>query len=234
MMYSQVADKSAMKLLLYEIDAVSARTLRVNLILRGYDVQWTTHDDDALSYIRSARPNVAVVSSDAPGYAGLALVRRARESGLHLPMLLLASTDDVQERVRSLEAGADDSMQKPAHIDELAARLRVLLRRCGQYSAQEGRLNCGPLSVDANGGIFHVRRGAVRFSPRERALLSALIRQSWHAVGKDELFSKVFGDERDVQRKSLDVLVYRVRKKLSGSGVSIITFGSAGYALQAD
>ena len=148
------------------------------------------------------------------------------------PILLLTARGAVGDRIQGLNAGADDYLAKPFDLDELEARIRALLRRHGREQGAPQR--CGRLSLERESGAFYVDERVLELTPREQALLKALIAQPGHAVAKDKLFRVVFPMESEIQFEAIEVVAYRLRKKLAGSGVSLITLRGLGYLLRED
>ncbi|HYF19256.1 MAG TPA: winged helix-turn-helix domain-containing protein, partial [Ramlibacter sp.] len=161
---------------------------------------------------------------------------QARRSGLSTPVLLLTARGTVGDRVLGLNAGADDYLPKPFDLDELEARVRALARRRGgepaEPAAQEARL--GELRWDRAQGAFYRGAQVLELTPRESALLQALMARPGHAVSKERLFELVFPGEPDVQFEAVEVVVYRLRKKLAGTGATLMTLRGLGYLVKAE
>jgi two-component system response regulator TctD len=164
---------------------------------------------------------------------GLQVLHRARAEGIAVPILILTARSAVGDRVLGLNAGADDYLAKPFDLDELEARVRALLRR-GSAREADARLSCGPLSMERESGAFYLAAEPLEVTPREQALLAALIARPGLAVAKEKLFRLVFPMETDIQFEAIEVVAYRLRKKLAGSGVSLITLRGLGYLLRCD
>jgi two-component system response regulator TctD len=150
-----------------------------------------------------------------------------------LPILVLTARGAVGDRVLGLNAGADDYLAKPFDLDELEARVRALLRRGGSATEGDDPV-CGQLRLDRASGSFHVGAGVLELTPRELALLKALIARPGHAVAKEKLFRLVFPMEDQIQFEAIEVVAYRLRKKLAGSGAILVTLRGLGYLLRAD
>ena len=222
-----------MKLLLVEDDPSLAQALRLALERRGFEVDGCSDGTEALQRLRHQRPDLALLDLTIPGLDGLQVLHKARAEGLPVPIIVLTARGAVGDRVQGLNAGADDYLAKPFDLDELEARIRALLRRAhGDESGS--RVACGPLSMDRESGAFYLGDEVLELTPREQALLKALIAKPGHAVAKEKLFRVVFPMEDTIQFEAIEVVAYRLRKKLAGSGVSLITLRGLGYLLRAE
>ena len=151
---------------------------------------------------------------------------------LGLPALILTARDSLDERVRSLNAGADDFLAKPFELAELEARLHALVRRARGNEHQ--RQACGALVYDSARKQFTLRGEPLALSPREHAVLRVLVQRSGEPFSKQQILDRVFTDDDDVHPEAVEVFVHRLRKRLDGSGVRITTLRGLGYALEAD
>jgi two-component system response regulator TctD len=220
-----------MRLLLAEDDPTLAQALRLALERRGFDVAWCRDGPQVLMHLRHYRPRLALLELALPGLDGLQVLHRARQEGLRVPILVLTSRNSVGDRVASLNAGADDYLAKPYDIDELEARIRALLRRSHGHDGSE-TARCGEVTLDLSSGTFHLRGELLELTPREHALLKALLLQRGHALSKERLLMVVFPSHHLVQESALVVVASRLRKKLHGSGVSLKTLRGIGYLLR--
>ncbi|WP_119155388.1 response regulator transcription factor [Caldimonas tepidiphila] len=222
-----------MKLLLVEDDAAMAQALRLALERRGFEVDHCGDGAQALARLRHTPPDAALLDLTLPGMDGLQVLHRLRAEHIAVPVLVLTARGAVGDRVLGLNAGADDYLSKPFDLDELEARVRALLRRRHGREA-EAPIACGPLRLDRESGAFQLGDALLELPPREHALLKALIARPGHAVPKEKLFRVVFPMEEHIQFEAIEVVAYRLRKKLAGAGVSLITLRGLGYLLRAD
>jgi len=162
------------------------------------------------------------------------VLETARQRGLTTPVLVLTARGTVGDRVIGLNSGADDYLPKPFDLDELDARLHALARRRGGAApAPDGGWRLGALRFERDSGAFYVRDEVLELTPREAALLQALMARPGHAVSKEKLFELVFPGEADVQYEAIEVVVYRLRKKLAHTGTVLMTLRGLGYLLKA-
>ena len=224
-----------MKLLLVEDDPTMQATLQRTLGRRMIDVRVCGDGALALEQWRTLQPDVVALDLSLPNLDGLQVLGQARAAGLTTPVLLLTARGTVGDRILGLNAGADDYLPKPFDLDELEARIRALRRRHqkSEPESDAARLpDVGGLHADpAIGAIYH--RGEVfDLTPREAALLKALMVKPGHAVTKERLFELVFPGETNVQYEAVEVVVYRLRKKLAGTGATLMTLRGLGYLLR--
>ena len=225
-----------MRLLLVEDDPAMRETLQRTLARRGMQVRTAADGPAALSEWLASPPDAVVLDLSLPGLDGLQVLDAARQKGLRTPVLILTARDTVGDRVLGLNAGADDYLTKPFDLDELEARLRALLRRSTGLTsppAQEESV-LGALRYEKQSGALYAWGEPLDLTPRERALIQALIARPGHAVAKERLFALVFPGETEVQYEAVEVVVYRLRKKLAGTGVTLMTLRGLGYLLKAD
>lgn len=165
-----------------------------------------------------------------PDKHGLVLLREMRSSGDVTPVLILTAQGALQDRVRGLNLGADDFLTKPFALEELEARLTALVRRNrGRHAPQ---LHCGALDYDSESRAFSLNGVVLHLTPREHATLHALLLRARMPVEKNLLFSKVFEQDSEANPDAIEVVLHRLRKKLAGSDVHIVTVRGLGYMLE--
>jgi len=225
-----------MQLLLVEDDAAMQATLQRSLARRGMVVSAVGDGAAALERWRAHPPDAVVLDLTLPGLDGLQVLQQARAAGLRTPVLLLTARGTVGDRVLGLNAGADDYLAKPFDLDELEARLRALVRRSGdmlEAPRASGALMVGALRYEKESGVIYLREAPMDLTRREQALLRALLAQPARAVTKERLYELVFPGQSEVQYEAIEVVVYRLRKKLAGTGAVLMTLRGLGYLLKA-
>ncbi|MDM0042074.1 response regulator transcription factor [Variovorax sp. J22G21] len=226
-----------MKLLLVEDDPSMQTTLQRTLGRRQIDVRVCGDGALAVAQWRELEPDVVALDLSLPNLDGLQVLAQARAAGLRTPVLLLTARGTVGDRIVGLNAGADDYLPKPFDLDELEARLRALRRRHQKNPDADGPArpqDVGALRYEADSGAIYHRAEVLELTPRELALLKALMMKPGHAVTKERLFELVFPGEVDVQYEAIEVVVYRLRKKLAGTGAALMTMRGLGYLLRED
>lgn len=229
-----------MKLLLVEDDAIMRSALERTLSRRGILIEACSDGLVALEKWRAMSFDVILLDLTLPGLDGLQVLAQARQSGLNTPVLIATARGTVGDRIMGLNLGADDYLPKPFDLDELEARLRALVRRRpahldgGDDTASFGESLLGSLRYEKSSGAIYHAGQAMELTPRELALLQALMLKPGHAVAKEKLFEIVFPGQTDVQYEAIEVVVYRLRKKLQSCGVTLMTLRGLGYLIKAN
>lgn len=221
-----------MKLLLVEDDPALRTTLERTLTRRGFAVTAESDGLAALARWQSSTPDAVVLDLSLPGLDGLQVLARARAAGLRVPVLILTARGTVGDRVLGLNAGADDYLPKPFDLDELEARLRALMRRAGQTAPHSASVHIGRIRYDRDNGAIYQDGIPLELTPRELALMHALLAHPGQAVAKERLLEQVFPGEANVRHDAIEVVAYRLRRKLADTGLSLITLRGLGYLLR--
>ena len=224
-----------MHLLLIEDDLALRTTLQRSLVRASMRVDLCGDGARALELWKSLQPDVVVLDLSLPGKDGLAVLQDARRDGLETPVLILTARGTVGDRFMGLNAGADDYLPKPFDLDELEARIRALHRRRLPSHRDEGSESplVGTLRHDKKNGAIYHQHEVLDLTPRELALMAALMAKPAHAIAKERLFELVFPGQIDVHYEAIEVVVYRLRKKLQGTGTTLMTLRGLGYLLKA-
>jgi two-component system response regulator TctD len=226
-----------MQLLLVEDDPTMQATLQRALSRRGIQVCAVGDGGQALAQWAKHPPDAVLLDLSLPNMDGLQVLALARQQGLQTPVIILTARGTVGDRVLGLNTGADDYLAKPFDLDELEARLRALVRRSTPTDTPDSDLHSvqvGAIRYDKTSGALYRQGQAMELTPRELALMHALLAKPGHAVSKERLFALVFPGEQDVQYEAIEVVVYRLRKKLVGTGITLMTLRGLGYLLKAD
>lgn len=219
-----------MKLLLVEDNAAMQTTLQRSFERRGMQVLLCGDGTRALDRWRASLPDVVLLDLSLPGLDGLQVLAQARAEGLRTPVLILTARGTVGDRILGLNTGADDYLAKPFDLDELEARVRALARRSAGDPSTPA---FGGLQVDVESGAVLRDGQPMELTQRETALLRALLARPGQAVAKERLLELVFPGDLDVQPEAVEVVAYRLRKKLSASPVQLVTLRGLGYLLKA-
>ncbi len=225
-----------MKVLVVDDDRAVRESIARALVVNDYEVEVAADGMAALRAVDAGDVDALVLDVMMPGVDGFGVVRRLRQDGRDVPVLLLTARDAVDDRVTGLDVGADDYLVKPFALDELLARLRALLRRShGDVSEADGEvLRFGDLHVDL--GAMVVRRGDrdIDLTRTEFDLLATFMRNPNRVLTRDVLHDRVWGYDASTGSNTLEVYVGYLRRKLEAAGEPrlIQTVRGFGYALR--
>nr|WP_153917044.1 response regulator [Pseudomonas sp. JG-B] len=201
-------------------------------VLKG--AGWTVdvlHDGVAADLaLASEEYALAVLDVGLPRMDGFEVLARLRGRGKTLPVLMLTARGEVKDRVHGLNLGADDYLAKPFELTELEARVKALLRRSVLGGEQQQR--CGVLVYDLGTRRFSLADEILSLTSREQSVLEALIARPGRVMSKEQLASQVFGLDEEASPDAIEIYIHRLRKKLEGSAVRIVTFRGLGYLLE--
>ncbi|MCL4773410.1 MAG: response regulator transcription factor [Burkholderiaceae bacterium] len=219
-----------MRILLAEDDQVMADGLSRSLRGTGYAVDHVASGRDADTALSTQPYDLLILDLGLPGLPGLRVLERLRARNSAVPVLILTAADSVEQRVRGLDLGADDFMSKPFALSELEARVRALVRR--SMGSGSNRLHCGSLSFDQVSRTAFLGEHPLELSAREIGLLEVLMQRMGRLVSKEQIVDHVceWGDE--ISLNAIEVYVHRLRRKLDGCGIRIVTVRGLGYCLE--
>lgn len=219
-----------MRILVAEDDASLGEALVKSLRQLGYAVDRVNTGLEAESALDLNEFDLAILDIGLPKKSGLDVLKRMRARDSRIPVLILTALDAVSDRVRGLDAGADDYLAKPFELAELEARVRALTRR-GMAGAPT-LIRHGALSYDQVGRIARLNGEPVELSAREVSLLEIFLQRAGRMVSKDQLVSHLCEWGEEVSANAIEVYVHRLRKKLEPGGVHIVTVRGLGYSLE--
>ena len=219
-----------MRILVAEDDAVLAEGVMQTLRQSGYAVDWVKNGAEADSALAANQFDLLILDLGLPKKSGLDVLRRLRASDSRLPVLILTALDGVSDRVRGLDAGADDYLAKPFDLAELEARVRALTRR--GMAGSPTLLQHGALKYDQVARMASLNGQPLELSAREVSLLEVFLQRAGRLVSKDQLVSHLCEWGEEVSPNAIEVYVHRLRKKLEPGGVRIVTVRGLGYSLE--
>jgi two-component system response regulator TctD len=199
-------------------------------------VETAANGADADALLHTQDYALVILDLTLPRMDGLEVLKRLRARGgprAKTPVMILTARGGLEERVQGLNLGADDYLAKPFELAELEARVKALLRRSQGNEALVHQ--CGALSFDTVSRMFGYDGAPLALTPREHAVLEALITRQGRAVSKEKLFDEVFALNDDANLDAIDLYIHRVRKKLdrvAANGAAITTLRGIGYLLQ--
>ena len=219
-----------MHVLLVEDDVplaeMTARALRV----QGWRVDVTPRGEPVPLSVQQDQYDLLLLDIGLAGIDGFETLRRVRQQGSRLPVLMLTARDTVEDRVHGLEIGADDYLVKPFALSELVARMRALARRV--QSRQGDMLALARLRLDTDGARALVDGEPVNLSPRECAVLQYLLLKAGKVVPREQIAGIIPGWDASTSDNALELLVSRLRAKIEPAGVRIRTVRGLGYLLE--
>ncbi|KAF2407410.1 response regulator [Pseudomonas antarctica] len=217
-----------MRLLLIEDDAALGEGIHQALVREGYTVDWLQDGSSALHALLSETFDVVVLDLGLPRMDGLEVLRRLRDSGANVPVLILTARDATDDRIAGLDAGADDYLIKPFDLAELKARLRALLRRSAgraQVLIEHAGICLNPSTQQVS---YHGE--TVLLTPKEYQLLHELLSPPGRVMTRDQLMQLLYGWNEEAESNTLEVHIHHLRKKFSSD--LIRTVRGVGYLVE--
>jgi two-component system, OmpR family, phosphate regulon response regulator PhoB len=221
------------RILIVEDEQPLVTLLRYNLESEGYAVSVETRGDEAAARLLDDIPDLLILDWMLPGLSGIELCRRLRlrRETKALPIIMLTARGEESERIRGLATGADDYVVKPFSVAELMARVKALLRRANPALADD-IVAMGDIRLDRVTRRVHRGQREVKLGPTEFRLLECLMRSPGRVYGRDQLLDQVWGREVEIDDRTVDVHVGRLRKAVTAKDETdpIRTVRGAGYA----
>jgi len=218
------------RLLLVEDNTVLADWLSRTLRRQQYAVETVDNGADADYLLRTETFDLVLLDLALPKLDGHEVLRRLRERGNATPVLVLTADNTTRSRVAELDHGADDYVAKPFEVEELEARIRVLLRRSAHVANPQ--ITCGDLVFHGATRDFTLRGQPLVLTPRERTVLEVLAMKVGSTVSKAVLGQSLPSVDDGVSADAIEIYVSRLRKKLEGSDATIVTLRGLGYVLR--
>ena len=208
-----------MKLLVVESDRALGLFLQKGLKLDGHETAWVEDGETALEYVETQQPDLMILDLGLPGLDGTSVLEQLRTLSPQTAVMVLTARNDVDERVRCLNLGADDLLQKPFSFHELVARCRAIVRR--QSGSPDTLLRSGSLSMNLLHRRVEYFGVSVELTPKEFALLACLMRTKGTCCTRETLLRDVWQIRTDAPTNVVDVYVNYLRKKLVATGVKV-------------
>lgn len=219
-----------MRILLVEDDEFLASAICLALTGSGYAVDEAKTGEDAFSFICRLPYDLVILDLGLPKMDGLEVLVRIRAKGIALPVIILTARDDLKSRVTGLDAGANDYLTKPFHLEELEARIRALLRK--DRWDNKTVVSFGPLQFDTSSRTAICHNKNLDLSARELAILEILIQHGGRTVNKNIIRDHLSSFDSEVTFNAIEIAVHRLRKKIVDAGLNIRTLRGLGYLLE--
>lgn len=216
-----------MRVLIVEDDTLLGDALAAGLKQRGFQADWVQDGRDAQAAIRAEPFAAVVLDLGLPGVSGIELLRGERARGNKVPVLVLTARDAVHDRIAGLDSGADDYVVKPTDLDELAARLRALVRRSKGEPAPV--LHIGRVVLDPAARAVSLGGQVIDLAPREFALLQELMLNAGRVLSREQLEERIYRWGDEVESNAVEVHVHHLRRKLGPQVVK--TIRGVGYMM---
>ncbi|MCB1850165.1 MAG: response regulator [Gammaproteobacteria bacterium] len=215
------------RLLLVEDDELLGDGIKKVLSQRGDQIAWVTDGRSALAALADGIWDLLLLDLNLPDMSGFDIVRKIRSAKNCLPILILSARDEINDRVRALDYGADDYLIKPFDVEELSARIRALLRRAAGVT--DDQLHHGELTMNISTRVVLLAENQVPLSTREFDLLQILLENRGRVLSRNQLEERLYARWDEVTSNSVEVHIHNIRKKL-GSDL-IRTLRGVGYLI---
>jgi len=228
---------SGPKILIVEDETAQLELLTYNLKAEGFDLNTADNGDEGLLLAKERHPDLIILDWMLPGLTGIEVCRalKSKKSTKQIPIIMLTARSEEVDRVQGLDTGADDYVVKPYSMIELIARIRALLRRTRPSSVGE-ILSYGDISLDAEQHKVTRNGNSIKMGPTEFRLLTTFMEKPGRVWTRDQLLNRVWGVDADIDDRTVDVHVGRLRKLLSQNGEPdpIRTVRGTGYSLDSE
>lgn len=211
-----------MRILLVEDDELLGDGIRTGLVHFGYTVDWIKDGKSAHTALVKLKATFDIIVLDLglPKMPGLELLAELRQHGIKVPVLILTAHETIEDRVKGLDAGADDYLTKPFDLDELCARIRALQRRSQDRSTTEIRY--GDITLDPAAHAITYQGEEVNIPRREFTLLRKLIENQGKVISRDQLSQTLYGWEDNIDSNALEVHIHNLRKRFGQDTIKTI------------
>jgi two-component system response regulator QseB len=217
-----------MRLLLVEDDTLLGQSMVTSLSRHGYTVDWVDRGGGVEVAMRTEQFAAVILDLTLPDMDGLVVLRNLRRAGYTLPVLILTARDDIEDRVKGLDGGADDYLVKPFALEELMARLRVLIRRQSGYCDE--RIVVGQLSLSLAEQAVDYDGNRLKLTNNEFKLLTALMTHAGRVLSKDQLQQSLHGWDEGASDNAIEVHIHNLRKKVPNNLIKNIR--GVGYIIE--
>jgi len=223
-----------MRLLVIEDDAILRESLATKLVESGFAVEQAADGKEGLYFALEYPIDLAIVDLGLPEMSGLDIIREARDQGKTYPILILTARDRWEDKVDGLDAGADDYVVKPFHVEEVTARVTALLRRSGGWASSA--MSAGPVTLDMSRPELTVNEAAIELTSFEYKIIEYLMVRAGQVISKTELTERLYDQDFERDSNVIEVFIGRLRKKMDPDNTikPIETLRGRGYRFALD
>jgi DNA-binding response OmpR family regulator len=218
------------KILLVEDDAALGHAMSTALNRAGYAVNWAHDGYEADIALHDSVYDAVILDLGLPKIDGFEVLKRMRDRKVTAPVIILTARDDLDDRIKGLDLGADDYLTKPFKLPELEARLRAQIRRNNAILAST--IEYGPLVLNITDKVLTMNGEQMLLSPREFSVLEMLLSRVGRVVSKEAIVESLCKWDEGVGNNAIEVYIHRIRKKLEPIGINVLTIRGLGYLLQ--
>ncbi|HAS8341450.1 TPA: response regulator [Vibrio vulnificus] len=217
-----------MRLLLIEDDTLLGQSMVTSLSRHGYTVDWLEKGSGVTSALKTEDFTAVILDLTLPDIDGLDVLHNIRSAGFNLPVVILTARDDIKDRVQGLDRGADDYLGKPFALEELLARLRVVIRR--QSGSATEVIDVGELSLSLSEQSIRYQEAVLKLTRNEFKILAALMTNAGRVMSKDQLQQSLHGWDDSASANAIEVHIHNLRKK--APNVPIKNIRGVGYIIE--
>jgi DNA-binding response OmpR family regulator len=218
------------KILLVEDDAALGHAMSTSLNRAGYTVNWAHDGYEADIAMHDNVYDAVILDLGLPKIDGFEVLKRMRDRKVTAPVIILTARDDLDDRIKGLDLGADDYLTKPFKLPELEARLRAQIRRNNAILAST--IEYGPLVLNITDKMLTMNGEQILLSPREFSVLEMLLSRVGRVVSKEAIVETLCKWDEGIGNNAIEVYIHRIRKKLEPIGINVLTIRGLGYLLQ--
>ncbi|MHC1749281.1 MAG: response regulator transcription factor [Cellulosilyticaceae bacterium] len=222
-----------MRILLIEDNKNLCLTIARHITKAGYNLDYTYDGLEGMAYIQKQAYDLILLDCMLPSLNGIALLKKIRFQGIHIPVIMLTALGDIDDRVNGLDAGADDYLTKPFAMEELLARIRALKRRPSKWECPEN-LCFKDITFDCTTKLLVGPSATCSLSKRESSLLELFLQNPNNLLPRELIFFRIWGPDAPVEESNLDNYIRFIRRRLTtvGSNLKIKTIRNVGYLLE--
>ncbi|MDW6005089.1 response regulator [Vibrio mangrovi] len=217
-----------MRLLLVEDDVLLGQSMVTALSRQGYTVDWLEQGSGVVTALKTEQFTAIILDLMLPDIGGFEVLKAVRRAGYSIPIMILTARDEIQDRVKGLDGGADDYLVKPFALEELLARLRVMIRRLS--GATDSQVEVGDLILSLDRQVVLYQGQALKLTNNEFKLLASLMNQAGRVMSKEQLQQSLHGWDEGSSDNAIEVHIHNLRKKVPGNVIKNIR--GVGYIIE--